>query len=196
VAHPQTTKTILTSADISRTVDRIAHQILEKTEGARDAVLLGIPTRGFPLARRLADRIEAFEGVAIPAGVLDVTLYRDDLRMRGARAIGRTVIPPGGVDGRLVILVDDVLFSGRTVRAALDAVGDLGRPRAVQLAVLVDRGHRELPIRADYVGKNIPTSLVESVRVRLAETDGVDEVQLAGDTGASAVGAAAREVLA
>jgi pyrimidine operon attenuation protein/uracil phosphoribosyltransferase len=196
VVHPQTTKTILTSADISRTVDRIAHQILEKTEGARDAVLLGIPTRGFPLARRLADRIEAFEGMAIPTGVLDVTLYRDDLRMRGARAIGRTVIPPGGVDGRLLILVDDVLFSGRTVRAALDAVGDLGRPRAVQLAVLVDRGHRELPIRADYVGKNIPTSLVESVRVRLAETDGVDEVKLAGSTDGSAVGAAAREVVA
>jgi pyrimidine operon attenuation protein / uracil phosphoribosyltransferase len=178
VAYPQTTKTILTAADISRTVDRIAHQILEKTEGARDAVLLGIPTRGFPLARRLAARIATFEDVAIPVGVLDVTLYRDDLRMRGARAIGKTQIPPAGIDGRLVILVDDVLFSGRTVRAALDALGDLGRPRAVQLAVLVDRGHRELPIRADYVGKNIPTSLVESVRVRLTESDGTDEVHL------------------
>src|SRR5215813_8772937 len=165
-SHPAS-KTILTATDISRTVDRIAHQILEKTEGATDAVLLGIPTRGFPLARRLAARVEAFEGRAVPVGVLDVTLYRDDLRLRGTRAIGRTDVPPGGIDGRLVILVDDVLFSGRTVRAALDALGDLGRPRAVQLAVLVDRGHRELPIRADYVGKNIPTSLVESVRVRL-----------------------------
>ena len=178
MAHPQTTKTILTAADISRTVDRIAHQILEKTEGARDAVLLGIPTRGYPLARRLAARIEAFEGVAVPVGVLDVTLYRDDLRMRGARAIGKTEVPPGGIDRRLVILVDDVLFSGRTVRAALDALGDLGRPRAVQLAVLVDRGHRELPIRADYVGKNIPTALSENVRVLLTEIDGVDEVRI------------------
>ena len=199
MAYPQTTKTILTAADISRTIDRIAHQILEKTEGARDAILLGIPTRGFPLARRLAARIATFEDVAIPVGVLDVTLYRDDLRMRGARAIGKTQIPPAGIDGRLVILVDDVLFSGRTVRAALDALGDLGRPRAVQLAVLVDRGHRELPIRADYVGKNIPTSLVESVRVRLAETDGTDEVQLYPGTEQAAApssGAAAREVLA
>ena len=199
MAHPQTTKTILTAADISRTVDRIAHQILEKTEGARDAVLLGIPTRGYPLARRLAARIEAFEGVAVPVGVLDVTLYRDDLRMRGARAIGKTEVPPGGIDRRLVILVDDVLFSGRTVRAALDALGDLGRPRAVQLAVLVDRGHRELPIRADYVGKNIPTSLVESVRVRLAETDGADEVQLSDGTqeaGRTSTDASARAVVA
>jgi pyrimidine operon attenuation protein/uracil phosphoribosyltransferase len=170
-------KTILGSADISRTVDRIAHQILEKTEGARDAILLGIPTRGFPLAQRLASRIHAFEGISVPVGVLGVTLYRDDLRMRGARAIGHTEIPVS-IDGRLVILVDDVLFSGRTVRAALDALGDIGRPRAVQLAVLVDRGHRELPIRADYVGKNIPTSLSESVRVGLSEVDGEDQVQL------------------
>jgi pyrimidine operon attenuation protein/uracil phosphoribosyltransferase len=189
------TKTILTAADISRTVDRIAHQILEKTEGAADVVLLGIPTRGHPLARRLAARIAAFERHDIPVGLLDVTLYRDDLRLRGTRAIGRTDVPPGGIDGRLVVLVDDVLFSGRTVRAALDALGDLGRPRAVQLAVLVDRGHRELPIRADYVGKNIPTSLAESVRVRLSETDGADEVQLhAGVDGPS--GAAVREAVA
>jgi pyrimidine operon attenuation protein / uracil phosphoribosyltransferase len=178
VAHPQTAQRILSAADISRIIDRIAHQILEKTQGARDTVLLGIPTRGFPLARRLAARIAAFEGIAVPAGTLDVTLYRDDLRLRGARAVGHTDIPPGGIDGRLVILVDDVLFSGRTVRAALDAMRDLGRPRAVQLAVLIDRGHRELPIRADYVGKNIPTSLVESVRVSLTEVDHTDEVQL------------------
>jgi pyrimidine operon attenuation protein / uracil phosphoribosyltransferase len=171
-------KAILNAADISRIVDRIAHQILEKTEGARDSLLLGIPTRGFPLARRLANRIHAFEGVSVPVGVLDVTLYRDDLRMRSARAIGHTDIPGAGIDGLRVILVDDVLFSGRTVRAALDALGDIGRPRMVQLAVLVDRGHRELPIRADYVGKNIPTSLSESVRVSLTEVDGEDQVQL------------------
>jgi pyrimidine operon attenuation protein/uracil phosphoribosyltransferase len=175
-------KTILSAADIGRVIDRIAHQILEKTSGAADTILLGIPTRGVPLAGRLADRIHAFEGVAIPVGALDITLYRDDLRLRGARALGRTDLPPGGVESRRVILVDDVLFSGRTVRAALDALGDLGRPRAVQLAVLVDRGHRELPIRADYVGKNIPTALAESIRVLLTETDGADEVRLLGGT--------------
>jgi pyrimidine operon attenuation protein / uracil phosphoribosyltransferase len=175
-------KTILAAADIGRVVDRIAHQILEKTSGAGDAVLLGIPTRGVPLARRLADRIRAFEGTEVPVGALDVTLYRDDLRLRGARALARTEVPPGGVDGRLVILVDDVLFSGRTVRAALDALSELGRPRVVQLAVLVDRGHRELPIRADYVGKNIPTAFAESVRVALTEIDGTDEVRLLGGT--------------
>ena len=171
-------KTILTSTELARVVDRIAHQVLEKTEGAVDTVLLGIPTRGVPLALRLASRIHAFEGVAVPTGSLDITLYRDDLRLRGTRAVGPTRVPPSGIDGRRVILVDDVLFSGRTVRAALDALGDLGRPRTVQLAVLVDRGHRELPIRADYVGKNIPTALSESVRVLLAETDGADEVRL------------------
>jgi pyrimidine operon attenuation protein/uracil phosphoribosyltransferase len=144
-------------------------------------VLLGIPTRGVPLARRLAERIHAFEGVDVPVGVLDITLYRDDLRLRGARAIGPTDVPVGGLDGRRVILIDDVLFSGRTVRAALDAVADLGRPRSVQLAVLVDRGHRELPIRADYVGKNIPTSLEESVRVLIAATDGTDGVVISGE---------------
>jgi pyrimidine operon attenuation protein/uracil phosphoribosyltransferase len=173
-------KAILAAADIGRIMDRIAHQILEKTSGGADSVLLGIPTRGVPLAKRLADRIAAFEGLSLPVGALDITLYRDDLRLRGTRALGRTELPPGGIDGRRVILVDDVLFSGRTVRAALDALGDLGRPRAVQLAVLVDRGHRELPIRADYVGKNIPTALSESVRVLLTETDGADEVRLLG----------------
>ncbi|MBN1173445.1 MAG: bifunctional pyr operon transcriptional regulator/uracil phosphoribosyltransferase PyrR [Micromonosporaceae bacterium] len=174
-------KAILTPADVARVVDRIAHQILEKTSGAVDAVLLGIPTRGVPLARRLAARIHAFEGVDVPVGVLDITLYRDDLRLRGARAIGHTEVPASGLDARRVILVDDVLFSGRTARAALDALQDLGRPKAVQLAVLVDRGHRELPIRADYVGKNIPTSLDESVRVLVAETDGADGVVLYGE---------------
>jgi pyrimidine operon attenuation protein/uracil phosphoribosyltransferase len=180
--HSATIKTILSATDIGRVVDRIAHQILEKSSGAGDTVLLGIPTRGVPLAHRLAERIHAFEGVAVPAGALDVTLYRDDLRLKATRALGHTDLPPGGVDGRRVILVDDVLFSGRTVRAALDALKDLGRPKVVQLAVLVDRGHRELPIRADYVGKNIPTALAESVRVLLTETDGADEVRLLGGT--------------
>jgi pyrimidine operon attenuation protein/uracil phosphoribosyltransferase len=183
VAHPRAAdptagKTILTSTELARVVDRIAHQILEKTGGARDCVLLGIPTRGVPLARRLAARIRAFEGVEVPAGVLDITLYRDDLRLRGTRALGPTSLPPDGIDARRIILVDDVLFSGRTVRAALDAIKDLGRPRVVQLAVLVDRGHRELPIRADYVGKNIPTALTETVHVLLTEIDGTDEVRL------------------
>lgn len=169
---------ILTRADIARIVDRIAHQILEKTRGAADTVLLGIPTRGAPLAARLASRIHTFEGVTVPTGTLDITLYRDDLRLRGARALGPTEVPPGGVDGKRVILVDDVLFSGRTVRAALDALADLGRPRQVQLAVLVDRGHRELPIRADYVGKNVPTARDEQILVLLRETDGSDAVRL------------------
>jgi pyrimidine operon attenuation protein / uracil phosphoribosyltransferase len=177
MVHPAG-KAILTAADVARVVDRIAHQILEKTSGAAETILLGIPTRGVPLARRLAERITVFEGAVVPVGVLDITLYRDDLRLRGARPIGHTDIPPGGVDDARVILVDDVLFSGRTVRAALDALKDLGRPRVVQLAVLVDRGHRELPIRADYVGKNIPTALEENVRVLVAEQDGTDAVLL------------------
>jgi pyrimidine operon attenuation protein/uracil phosphoribosyltransferase len=171
-------RALLDAADVARVVDRIAHQLLEKTGGARDTVVLGIPTRGAPLARRLVARVRAFEGIEVPVGTLDVTLHRDDLRLRGVRALEPTEEPPGGVDGKLVVLVDDVLYSGRTVRAALDALRDLGRPRAVQLAVLVDRGHRELPIRADYVGKNIPTAQEESVRVLLTETDGRDAVLL------------------
>jgi len=171
-------RTLLDAADLARTVDRIAHQVLEKTGGARDTVVLGIPTRGAHLARRLVARISTFEGVAVPVGALDVTLYRDDLRLRGARALEHTDLPAEGVDGRRVVLVDDVLFSGRTVRAALDALNDLGRPASVQLAVLVDRGHRQLPIRADYVGKNIPTSSTETVRVLLREVDGRDGVVL------------------
>ena len=143
-------------SEIRRALTRIAHEILERTDGARDVVLLGIPTRGVPLARRLAERLAQVEGRPAPAGSLDITMYRDDLRLRPARALGHTEVPPPGIDGKIVVLVDDVLYSGRTVRAALDALGDLGRPRAVQLAVLVDRGHRELPIRADYVGKNLP----------------------------------------
>ncbi len=171
-------KTVLHAEDLARVLDRIAHQILEKTRGGADVVLLGIPTRGEPLAHRLAERIASFGGVTVGLGSLDITLYRDDLHTQASRPLGRTVEPAGGVDGKLVILVDDVLFSGRTVRAALDALTDLGRPRAVQLAVLVDRGHRQLPIRADYVGKNLPTSAEELVRVRVAEVDGIDEVTI------------------
>ncbi|WP_460351771.1 bifunctional pyr operon transcriptional regulator/uracil phosphoribosyltransferase PyrR [Actinoallomurus acanthiterrae] len=171
-------KTVLEAPDIRRALTRIAHEILERTKGGRDIVLLGIPTRGVTLAARLAERITDVEGTPVPWGSLDVTMYRDDLRLRPARALGRTELPPEGVDDRVVVLVDDVLFSGRTVRAALDALNDLGRPRAVQLAILVDRGHRELPIRADYVGKNLPTSTREKVKVLLAETDGRDAVVL------------------
>jgi pyrimidine operon attenuation protein/uracil phosphoribosyltransferase len=176
-----TAKTVLQPDDVARVLDRIAHQILEKTHGGADVVLLGIPTRGEPLARRLADRIGTFGEIQVGVGTLDITLYRDDLRSRAVRPLGRTVEPVGGVDGKLVILVDDVLFSGRTVRAALDALTDLGRPRAVQLAVLIDRGHRELPIRADYVGKNLPTSATEQVRVSVAEIDGTDGVVIVGE---------------
>jgi pyrimidine operon attenuation protein/uracil phosphoribosyltransferase len=179
-------KIIVSDAELARMVDRMSHQILEKTDGGRDTLLLGVPTRGVPLANRLADRIQTFEGTVVPVGTLDVTLYRDDLRLRGARPIGPTELPAGGLDARRVILVDDVLFSGRTIRAALDAIADLGRPRVVQLAVLVDRGHRELPIRADYVGKNIPTALEETVRVLLKETDGTDEVRITSLPGGTA----------
>ena len=171
-------KSVLGPDEIRRALTRIGHEILERTDGGRDVVLLGIPTRGVPLARRLAARLAQTEGIDVPCGSLDITLYRDDLRLRPARALGHTEVPASGIDGKLVILVDDVLFSGRTVRAALDALGDIGRPRSVQLAVLVDRGHRELPIRPDYVGKNLPTSKREVVKVALTETDGADAVTL------------------
>jgi pyrimidine operon attenuation protein/uracil phosphoribosyltransferase len=173
-------RTVLDEHDISRALTRIAHEILERNKGVSDLVLLGIPTRGVPLAERIAARLAAVEGVDVPVGALDVTMYRDDLRMRPARTLLPTEIPPGGLDAKVVVLVDDVLFSGRTIRAALDAMTDVGRPRAVRLAVLVDRGHRELPIRADFVGKNLPTSLVEKVSVRLAEFDGQDGVLISG----------------
>jgi pyrimidine operon attenuation protein / uracil phosphoribosyltransferase len=171
-------KAVLTPEEIRRALTRIAHEILERTHGGEGVVLLGIPTRGVYLAGRLAARIGEFEGTPAPCGSLDVTMHRDDLRLRPARALRRTEVPPAGVDGKTVVLVDDVLFSGRTVRAALDALNDLGRPRAVQLAVLVDRGHRELPIRPDYVGKNLPTAHREVVRVHLTEIDGEDSVLL------------------
>ncbi|MEU6131934.1 bifunctional pyr operon transcriptional regulator/uracil phosphoribosyltransferase PyrR [Saccharopolyspora sp. NPDC047091] len=181
---PAGQRELLSAGDVARTIARIAHQIIEKTaldtaaEGpeAPRVVLLGVPTRGVPLARRLAARIAEFSGVEVPTGTLDITLYRDDLRTQPNRPLEPSSLPPAGIDGALVVLVDDVLFSGRTVRAALDSLRDQGRPSAVQLAVLVDRGHRELPIRADYVGKNVPTSRSEEVAVRLAEVDDADSV--------------------
>jgi pyrimidine operon attenuation protein/uracil phosphoribosyltransferase len=171
---------VLDSGDITRALTRISHEILERNKGAADLVLLGIPTRGVHLARRIAGHMSRVEGAEVPVGSVDVTMYRDDLRMRPARTLLPTEIPHGGIDGKVVVLVDDVLFSGRTIRAALDAMTDVGRPQAVRLAVLVDRGHRELPIRADFVGKNLPTSLVEKVAVRLEEFDGVDAVSISG----------------
>ncbi|MFZ7088640.1 bifunctional pyr operon transcriptional regulator/uracil phosphoribosyltransferase PyrR [Curtobacterium sp. RRHDQ10] len=174
-------RTVLRQPDIARALTRIAHEILESASGASDLVVLGIPTRGAVLAERLGDVLAAIEPddfgpASSRVGVLDVTLHRDDLADGTARPPARTVIPPIGVDGKVVVLVDDVLFSGRTVRAALDAIQDIGRPRAVRLAVLVDRGHRELPIRADHVGKNLPTALAERISLHLVETDGMDEV--------------------
>jgi len=180
-AGPQpaaTGRTVLDARDVSRALTRISHEILERNRGSRDLVLLGIPTRGVHLARRIAAKISEVEGAEVLVGSLDVTMYRDDLRMRPARALLPTEIPPGGIDDKVVVLVDDVLYSGRTIRAALDAMNDIGRPRAVRLAVLVDRGHRDLPIRADFVGKNLPTSTSESVAVRLAEHDGEDSVTI------------------
>ena len=178
---------LMSASDVGRTISRIAHQIIEKTavDGA-DAprvVLLGIPTRGVTLADRLAEKIREFSGVAVASGGLDITLYRDDLDSKPPRALEETSIPVGGIDGALVILVDDVLYTGRSVRSALDALRDIGRPTSVQLAVLVDRGHRELPLRADYVGKNVPTSRNENVKVRLVEDDDVDGIWIAPDGG-------------
>ena len=170
----------LPAPDITRALIRISHEILERNSGSADITLLGIPTRGAHLAKRIASSIESIEGTSVQMGTLDITLHRDDLRMRAPRALMPTVIPSLGVEGRDVVLVDDVLFSGRTIRAALDALGEIGRPRSVQLAVLVDRGHRQLPIRADFVGKNLPTSIEQSVVVHLTELDGADEVLIEG----------------
>jgi pyrimidine operon attenuation protein/uracil phosphoribosyltransferase len=177
-AVPTVPREVLDAADMARALTRIAHEILERTKGGADVLLLGIPTRGVGLAHRLARQMSSVENREVLAGSLDITMYRDDVRLRPPRALARTEVPGGGVDGRLVVIVDDVLFSGRTVRAALDALGELGRPRAVQLAVLVDRGHRELPIKADYVGKNLPTSTAEQVTVLIEELDGRDAVLL------------------
>ncbi|MEZ0382209.1 bifunctional pyr operon transcriptional regulator/uracil phosphoribosyltransferase PyrR [Mycobacterium sp. pW045] len=184
--NSSTDRELMSAADVGRTISRIAHQIIEKTaldeaRGVDDpaaprVVLLGIPTRGVTLADRLAAKISEYCGVEVGHGALDITLYRDDLMRQPPRPLESTSIPAGGIDDACVILVDDVLYAGRSVRAALDALRDVGRPRIVQLAVLVDRGHRELPVRADYVGKNVPTSRGESVHVLLAEHDGRDAV--------------------
>ena len=171
---------VLPAPDISRALTRISHEILERNAGSSNITLLGIPTRGAHLAKRIAEIISKIEGVPVQVGTLDITLHRDDLRMRPPRALMPTMIPSLGVEDRNVILVDDVLYSGRTIRAALDALGEIGRPKSVQLAILIDRGHRELPIRADYVGKNIPTSASQSVIVHLTELDGADEVLIEG----------------
>jgi len=182
-----TDRELMSSSDVGRTVSRIAHQIIEKTaldgDEAPRVILLGIPTRGVTLAHRLATRITEFCGVPVEPGGLDITLYRDDLDFKPPRALEETSIPAGGIDDALVILVDDVLYTGRSVRSALDALRDLGRPKAVQLAVLVDRGHRELPLRADYVGKNVPTSRSENVKVRLLEDDAVEGIWIAPQGG-------------
>jgi len=175
-------RAVLQGSDIERALTRIAHEILESNRGGSDLVLLGIPTRGVLLAERIGAtlaRLEPDAGLDSHVGSLDVTMYRDDLRSQPTRSPQPTRIPAGGIDGRTVVLVDDVLYSGRTIRAALDALAAHGRPRAVRLAVLVDRGHRELPIRADFVGKNLPTSVAERINVRLAETDGEDLVEIA-----------------
>lgn len=173
-----TARSVLQQADIARALTRISHEILESNRGSSDLVLLGIPTRGVILARRIAAILDSIEPGSGTVGSLDVTMYRDDLAKNPTRAPSPTEIPAGGIDGKTVILVDDVLYSGRTIRAALDALSDLGRPRAVRLAALVDRGHRELPIRADFVGKNLPTSTDERINVRLMETDGEEGVTI------------------
>ncbi len=173
-----TARVVLQHADISRALTRISHEILESNHGGSDLVILGIPTRGVVLAERIGAILDSIEPGSGTVGTLDITMYRDDLGRNLTRTPSPTRIPVGGVDGKTVILVDDVLFSGRTVRAALDAMVDLGRPRAVRLAVLVDRGHRELPIRADFVGKNLPSSLAERINVRLEEIDGIEEVTI------------------
>ena len=171
-------RTVLHEADIARALTRISHEILESNRGPQDLVILGIPTRGVTLADRIATLIGDISGTPIPVGSLDVTMYRDDLHRNPTRTPRPTQIPAGGVDGKVVVLVDDVLFSGRSIRAALDALQDIGRPAVVRLATLVDRGHRELPIRPDFVGKNLPSSRDERVNVRLAETDGIEEVTI------------------
>lgn len=178
MAPTSTDRVVLEAAEIQRIVSRIAHEIDEKTKSATDVVLLGIPTRGVHLAQRIAAKLCEIQSRTVDVGSLDITMFRDDLRLRPARALLPTTIPAGGIDNKIVVLVDDVFFSGRTIRAALDALNEVGRPRIVQLAVLVDRGHRQLPIRADYVGKNLPTSADESVHVSFAELDGSDVVTI------------------
>jgi len=188
------TRTVLSQADIARALTRISHEILESNKGADDLVVLGIPTRGVVLADRLAATLTSISGSIVPVGSVDVTMYRDDLRRQPTRSPRPTSVPSDGIDGKTVVLVDDVLYSGRTIRAALDALSSIGRPRAVRLAVLVDRGHRELPIRADFVGKNLPTSTVERIFVRLHGVDDDELVAIDDDTTAGGAGSASAPV--
>jgi pyrimidine operon attenuation protein/uracil phosphoribosyltransferase len=171
-------KVIMTKEDIKRTLARIAHEIIEQNELLKELILVGVHTRGVPLAKRLAANIEGFAKVKIPVDTLDISLYRDDLSSLDLKPVVKLTDITATIDGKSIVLVDDVLYTGRSIRAAMDALVDLGRPRSIQLAVLVDRGHRELPIRADYVGKNIPSSKHEEIKVQLKETDGVDEVAI------------------
>jgi pyrimidine operon attenuation protein/uracil phosphoribosyltransferase len=170
--------TIMNADDIRRTLARISHEIIERNKSTQNLVLVGMRTRGVPLANRLAVNIESFEGIKIPVGALDISLYRDDLSTLELQPIVKSTDIPVSTDNKIIILVDDVLYTGRSTRAAMDALIDLGRPHSIQLAVLVDRGHRELPIRADYVGKNMPSSRQEEIQVRLKESDGADEVSI------------------
>jgi len=185
-----TKKTVMTPEDIGRSLGRIAHEIIERNKTTEHLILVGMHTRGVPLAKRLAANMESHEGLTIPVGALDISLYRDDLNSLDPQpTVQRTDIPVN-IDGQSVVLVDDVLYTGRSIRAAMDALIDLGRPQAIQLAVLVDRGHRELPIRADYVGKNIPSARDEEIQVQLVETDGIDGVVIVkNDQGAASDGA-------
>ena len=169
---------IMAPEDIRRTLARIAHEIIEQNKDIDRLILVGMRTRGVPLARRLATKIEEFEKIEIPVGALDINLYRDDFSSLASQPFVQSTDIPTNVDGTSIVLVDDVLYTGRSIRAAMDALTDLGRPKSIQLAVLIDRGHRELPIRADYVGKNIPSSTHEEIKVQLVETDGVDEVAI------------------
>jgi pyrimidine operon attenuation protein / uracil phosphoribosyltransferase len=171
-------KIILTAEDIRRTLARVAHEIIEHNRSMSDVVLVGMLTRGYPLAKRLAANIKTFEGTEVPVGILDISLYRDDLDSMDFKPVVHSSQIPADVFGKTIVLVDDVLYTGRSARAALDALIDFGRPAAIQLAILVDRGHRELPIRADYIGKNIPTARSEEIRVELTETDGIDQVSI------------------
>ncbi len=174
----ENSRVVMHAADMTRALTRISHEILESSKGPEGLVVLGIPTRGVALAERIGALLSEISGATVPVGALDVTMYRDDLHRNPTRAPHPTAIPEGGIDGKTVVLVDDVLFSGRSIRAALDALGDIGRPAAVRLAILVDRGHRELPIRPDVVGKNLPSARSERVNVHVREVDGVDEVTI------------------